>query len=230
MKIHNILVFAPLGYANAQGIVPNIFNMFAAGAVDNLNAVIGEGLETVDPFILDFGPPAVPLSSISVGSCGTVTTTATMNIDELQGLSTIEIDELKMTSFSFGCVGFEISAGMSNLLASFSGSLDGSGCSQNFTQNFTGDAGFSDVEFRFAFTASSSFGLLSFTLEEVEITSFDLSWGSLSVNAGDLGDFDAALTALNDALETAVTDAVDTLVDEKLIQGVIDSIVPFTIP
>lgn len=230
MKLHNILLFIPLGYTNARGIIPAIFNLFSARSVDNLNIIIGEGLDSVDPFPLDFGPPAVPLSSFSVGSCGTVTTSTTLTIDELQGLSTIQIKDLQMMEYSFGCVAFEISAGMSDLLTTFQGSLDGTGCNNTFSQDFTGNAGFTNVELTFAFTAKSRFGLLSFELEEVDVTSFDLTWESLDVDTTDLGDFNAALTALSDVIESTVTDAVDTLVDESLLQNALDLMLPFSIP
>lgn len=186
-------------------------------------------LGAVDPFVLNY-TRTVPLGSYPVGSCDEFETTADFLIDTLSGLSTVEIIELDMLAFGAECMAFEFEAVIHNLTADFAGAIIGEGCGIEQDQDFTGLAQIVDVDFMFGFTANYTFGDLSFALNELNITHFDLTWTDLSVEFSDLGSFNAAATTLSETLVAAGENAVNTLVNATVLQGAVDLIVPISIP
>jgi len=210
-------------------LVVTFFNMFSGIFTTQFNSLASTMLGQVDPFFLNY-TRSVPLGSYPVGSCDSFETTANFVIDSLSGMSTVEILELEMLAFGPSCMAFEFEAVIANLTADFEGEILGEGCSIELDQNFTGLAQITDVDFVFGFSANYTFGDLSFSLNELNITHFDLSWTSLTVDFSDLGSFNAAAETLSTTLVAAGENAIDTLVNATVLQNAVDLIVPLTIP
>jgi len=232
MKLRSTILLLALTSVNAQDIVPTLFNLFADFFVDTFNNFVATSLSGVDPFALDYSK-AISLPDTSVPGCDVVTTTATFNIEELEGLSTALIENLEMTDFIFDLpefdVGLDFEAKIEELNATFTGTITGDACGTATSQDFTGFACIGEGDFHFGFLAKSQIEA-GFTLSDVDITSFSLTWAEMGVTISDLGDFNSIADALETQMTTAVTTAVNTLVNETVIENAIGNILPFSIP
>ena len=232
MIMRNTILFTIIASANAQGIVPSIFNTVSSLFFGIFNDLVGTALESFDPFELDFATE-VPLGSTSVGDCNDVTTTADFTIKDLSGLSTLFIEQLEMNSFCFGLpelgLGFDFESKINLLTASFEGSIIGDGCGNKITEEFTGSSSLTNVDFHYSFTSDMTIDV-GFSLNEINITAFDLTWDNLTVEFSDLGDLNGVAEELTDALVSSCEEAISSLVNASLLQDAIDVIVPFSIP
>ena len=232
MILRNTILLTILGGANAQGIVPSIFNSFSGIFINIFNSLVSDGLADADPFALDTEIEQ-SLGDISTPSCSDVSTEVSFTINDLTGLSTVEINQLEMTEFCFGFpdfkVGLEFEAGIELLSADFEGTISGEGCGESTEQMFTGSASLTEAEFKFGFDADMTIEA-GFSLNSVNIESFSLTWENLTVDFSDLGDFDEVAETLTDTLTSSIEDAVNTLVNATVLQDGIDAVVPFSIP
>jgi len=232
MKLRSTILLLTFTSANGQDIIPTLFNLVAGFFIDTFNSFVGTALGNVDPFELGF-TQAIDLPDTSIPGCDAVTTTASFTIDELKGLSSAQIETLEMTEFLFDLpefvVGLDFEAVVPLLNATFTGTIAGDACGTATSQDFTGYAALTDADFHFGFSADMQIEA-GFTLSEVDLTSFSLTWSELGVTLSDLGDFDAIADTLTTQLTSAVTTAVNTLVNATVVENAIGNVLPFSIP
>ena len=229
MKLLSIIALSSIACVNAQdlGFVTAFVNQFLFLWTDNFNDFLGNFLDTADPFELGL-QNSVDLTASA--DCGDISATATFTIDELKGMSTGQIEDLRMTRFWFTEAGFAFVAGIRTLEASVSGSLDGDVCGESSSQDFEATAELRNALFSFEIDVVASIVPFQFTLNSVDVIEFSLEWTRLDFDVSDLGEFEDTVGGLTDALEAGVVQAIDEFFIETPLENLINSVLPFSIP
>lgn len=229
MKLFSIIALSSIACVNAQdlGFVTAFINQFLFLWTDNFNDFLNEFLSTADPFELGL-QNSVGITASS--DCGDISGTATFRVEELKGLSTGQIEDLRMTRFWFTEAGFAFVAGIRKLESTISGSLDGDVCGVSASQDFEATAELRNAIFTFEIDVVSTIVPFQFTLNSVDVLEFSLDWTQLDIDVTDLGDFEDTLGELVEALEEGVISAIDEFFIERPIENSINSVLPFTIP
>jgi len=226
MKLQILIVLASVCSANAQILVPLIFNRLSDRLVSVFNDFISSSLESYDPLDLDFDN-SIPLGTFEVPGCATATSAITYEVGELVGLSTAQLDDIEMTDFSSESAEFRASGSISSIQASITGELTSTACGQTISESFTGTAVMEGQNLNIAF--ESTIGTFPFALQDVTVSDFTLAWDTMDVDLDGLGDFASALDEIVETLVGAVETAADTLVNKELLQPAIDPFLPFEI-
>lgn len=213
-------------------LAPTIFNTFAFLATGIFNNFVGLALGPVDPFPLNQGINK-ELGTFDIDSCGgevTVVFNATFN--EILGLAAMEIASLSMSSFGIddsGFVsGFEIVAASDAIVATFDGGIGIPGCDSYEGNSFAGEAGIGSPSFTFSFDSNVTI-FTGFSIDSVNITSFELGWDSVGINIteGDLGEAEGVLESMEEQLVSVAESLVSGFVNAELLQSLLDGILPF---
>jgi len=226
MKLQILIVLASVCSANAQILVPLIFNRLSSRLVSVFNNFFSSSLESYDPFALDYGN-TIPLGTFEVPNCGTATSAITYEVGDLVGLSTAQLDVIEMTDFSSESAGFSASGSISSIQASITGELTSNACGQTISESFTGTAIMEGQKLSMAF--ESTIGTFPFALQDVTVSDFTLAWDKMEVDLDGIEDFESALDEIVDTLIGAVETAADTLVNKELLQSAIDPFLPLEI-
>lgn len=229
MNLHNIILFASLGCVNAQGIIPRLFNFFFAENVEfNMNVNIAAGLSsTADPLALDM-LETINVDADEFNSCENTTTVVSFTVEHLDGLASLLIDEVSMTSFSFGCIGFAAAARFSMLEVFFSGEVEADGCDTTSKNSFTGEAELLNSSLEWEIITDTTTGFFSIQIDSVNVTAWDITWDSLDMSLSNVGEFSSIESELEAAISEGVTDAIMTLVDGSVLENAMNANMPIT--
>ena len=157
--------------------------------------------------------------------CDNTEVLVTTTISDMEGLSSLQITDTRMTSFQSTGSTFEVSAILDNLELSFEGVVEGFGCDDSISDFYTSTS--TIINPTLSFTAStSSTGVLSVTLSTVEVTNVTLSWDSIEIDMTGIDDFGSVESQVQDALAEKLGEASRTSVNDAVIQEAIEAVLP----
>lgn len=228
MKLLSIIILSSIGCSNAQIVRPFFNSVISPLLTGAFSDILQSALSEIDPLAIGF------TSSLDIdtptGCSGD--TTASFTISEISNISTASLDTFRMTSFCFSLpsfgIGMLVETSLPSLIVSMEGNMTTSDSSCGPIA-FSGSAGITDATFNFGFDASMSIST-SFTFAELNITAFEFNWTSIDVELENLGLFESVADDVENLLNDEVKNAVLGVVNRDLLQDVIDTVIPFSVP
>lgn len=210
-----------------ENIIPFFFNLvsktiFATTPMGPTEALVRTN--TSDPLTIDMAEE-VTVGVFDLNSCESTTVMVTFTVIDMEGLSTLQMEDINMTMYQWTGSSFKASGILDFLEVSFLGVVEGDGCTSSMSHFFSGTSTL--INPTLSFTASTtSTGLLSITITSIDITDLTLNWDSIDVNMTQIDAFSNVSSEVESAVAVGVANATQTIVNEAFLEDAIEDILP----